>query len=127
MRKKTLIKANTHLTEALSMQCIMTLFCTSYIEKSMATPASGADKAILRLVLVITLINLLYIIADRIITIIQRGKDLKGKNKEDTEELSTEEKEPLDEATDQMTSDEYVTSEEVFPDESDNKSISEDH
>lgn len=35
MRKKRLIKANAHLSEALSMQCIMTLICTGYIQKNM--------------------------------------------------------------------------------------------
>ena len=33
----------------------------------------------------------------------------------------------MDETTDQLTADEYVTSEEVLPDESDKKSISENH
>ncbi len=83
MRKKRLIKANTHLSEALSMQCIMTLICTAYIEKNMDASPSAFNKTLMNLVLVATILNLLYLISGRIVVIIQMVKDLKRKTNED--------------------------------------------
>ena len=64
MRKKRLIKANAHLSEALSMQCIMTLICTGYIQKNMAASPSAFNKTLLNIVLVATILNLLYLICN---------------------------------------------------------------
>ena len=76
MRKKRLIKANAHLSEALSMQCIMTLICTGYIQKNMAASPSAFNTTLMSIVLVATILNLLYLISGRVVVIIQMAKDL---------------------------------------------------
>ena len=123
MRKKSLIKANAHLSEALSMQCIMTLICTGYIQKNMAASLSEFNKTLMNIVLVATILNLLYLISGRVVVIIQMAKDLKRKPDEDPDYTDTteEEKAAINRAKEEIEGGIDFTSEEVFSNTSDNE------
>ena len=123
MRKKRLIKANAHLSEALSMQCIMTLICTGYIQKNMDASPSAFNKTLLNIVLVATILNLLYLISGRVVVIIQMAKDLKRKPDEDPDctDTTEEEEAAIKRAEEEIEGGIDFTSEEVFSNTSDNE------
>lgn len=74
MRRKTLIRENKYLTEALSSQALITLLCMSNLQRSVESPGA-LDKTFMILAGILTILNVLYILGGRFASLIAVSKD----------------------------------------------------
>ena len=102
MRRKTLIRENKYLTEALSSQALLTLLCMSNLQRSVESP-SALDKTFMILTGILTILNILYILGGRFASLINRSRDHKRRKKRKNRK---DRKASMEKATEIQTSDE---------------------
>ena len=102
MRRKTLIRENKYLTEALSSQALLTLLCMSNLQRSVGSP-SALERTFMILTGIVTILNILYILGGRFASLINISRDHKRrkerKNRKDR-------KASIEKATETLTPDE---------------------
>lgn len=80
MRRKSLIRENKYLTEALSSQILVTLLCISNLQRSTGSP-SALEKTFLIIAGIVTILNMLYIFGGRFISLIDISEDRRRRRK----------------------------------------------